>query len=104
MTIDRMYSGRLMPSRPIVYVALIGVIQLLVREELQLARPGRSRTGSACTMPTASVAAAVTMADALDQRLVALRDEQHHQHAGQRQEGAEAEQPLLVLSTSMWSL
>ncbi|CAB4998257.1 unannotated protein [freshwater metagenome] len=30
MTIDRMYSGRLMPSRPIVYVALIGEIHLLV--------------------------------------------------------------------------
>jgi hypothetical protein len=29
--------------------------------------------------------------------LVILGDEQHHQHARQRQEGAEAEQPLLVL-------
>ena len=30
MIIDRMYSGRLMPSRPTVYVALMGLIQLLV--------------------------------------------------------------------------
>ena len=30
MTIDRMYSGRLIPSRPIVYVALIGLIHVVV--------------------------------------------------------------------------
>jgi hypothetical protein len=34
---------------------------------------------------------------ALDHCLFALWDEQHHQHAGQRQERAEAQQPLFVL-------
>ena len=37
MTIDRMYSGRLMPSRPMVYVAWIGLIHVVADEELQLA-------------------------------------------------------------------
>ena len=48
-------------------------------------------------MPTARVAAAVNDGDALHRRLVVLGDEQHHQHTHQRQEDAEAEEPLLVL-------
>ena len=36
-------------------------------------------------------------ADELGVGLVLLRDEEHHQHANQRQEGAEAEEPLLFL-------
>ena len=47
-------------------------------------------------MPTANVARRRDEGDDLVQLLLGPRDEQHHEHAGERQEGADAQQPVLV--------
>ena len=47
-------------------------------------------------MPTASVAPAVTMPMSLCGGLLGARDEHHHEHADERQEGADAQQPVVI--------
>ena len=97
MTIDSRYSGRLMPSRPIGVGRLDRADPVVGGEELQLAGLAVVELGRGVDADHAAWPTAVTTAVPLTSRLVPLRDEQHHQHAGQRQERADAQQPLLVL-------